>query len=445
VISLTQLKTKLFKKDVKQGAVWSIIGFGADNFIRMISSLVLTRIFLPEVFGVMAILFALNMAFEMISDIGIRYSIIQNRFGNKKIYQETAWSLQIIRGFILWLILCLCSEPIAMIFDSPELADLLPYSSLPLLIAGFNSVGPYLYSRRLGVIKLVVNKAIVNVLSLILVIVLSIKYQSIWCIVIGAIFTAVLNMVTSHMYYKSKVTAFRIHKKSAGNIIRFGKWLLLATIFHFFTGQGDRLLLGLVWDKESLGLYNLASMFAYLPIAITVTLASSIIMPFLAKTSREAPEQFKPQFRILIDKVVLFSIPFPIVLFLLGPMAIKLLYTPEYYLAADILPILSVGSLYQCMTVVLASYFLGGGKVFQYMALYLAGVTFLCLCVFMLGQYNAYQLETTAFFLSISKAIWFYCSLFYLWAKVKVNLVLPFAIGTCILILTIAQSFYYNF
>lgn len=444
MISITQLKARLLNKNMKQGAIWSVIGFGADNFIRMISSLVLTRIFLPEVFGIMAILFALNMAIEMISDIGIRYSIIQSRFGNKKIFQETAWALQIIRGFILWLILFLCSEPIAIIFNAPQLAELIPYSSLPLLIAGFNSIGRYIYSRNLGVVKLIINKAIVNFLSLILVITLTIIYQSIWCIVIGSIFTAILNMITSHIYYKSKVTQLRIHKKSAGNIIRFGKWLLLATIFHFFTGQGDKLLLGLVWDKESLGLYNLASMFAYLPIAITVTLASSIIMPFLAKVSRETPEQFKPQFRILINKVVLFSIPFPVALFLLGPMAIKLLYTTEYYLAANILPVLSVGSLYQCMTVVMASYFLGASKVFQYMALYLAGVIFMSFCIFILGQYNAYQLEATVLLLSLSKAIWFYCSLFYLWAKVKVNLVIPFAIGTCLLIFTILQLTYFN-
>ncbi len=54
------------KARVGRGSIWAIIDFGGDTFLRMLSSLILTRIFLPDIFGLLAIIYAIMIGINLI-------------------------------------------------------------------------------------------------------------------------------------------------------------------------------------------------------------------------------------------------------------------------------------------------------------------------------------------------------------------------------------------
>lgn len=74
------------KKQAIQGIVWIIAGYGISQFVRLSSNLILTRILVPEIFGLMALMHAFVIGLSMFSDIGIGPSIIQNKRGNDQIF-----------------------------------------------------------------------------------------------------------------------------------------------------------------------------------------------------------------------------------------------------------------------------------------------------------------------------------------------------------------------
>src|SRR5687767_15876104 len=90
------------KRQVVKGVAWIVIGYGVSQFIRLGSNLILTRLLVPEIFGLIALMHAFIIGMSMFSDIGLRPSIIQSKRSNDPVFLNTAWTMQFIRGVILW-------------------------------------------------------------------------------------------------------------------------------------------------------------------------------------------------------------------------------------------------------------------------------------------------------------------------------------------------------
>src|SRR5262245_36522377 len=92
------------KQRVFAASAWSLAGYGVNQAIRFSSNLIMTRLLVPEMFGVMAIATIVIVGLAMFSDLGLRQSLVQSRRGADPAFLNTAWVLQILRGFALWII-----------------------------------------------------------------------------------------------------------------------------------------------------------------------------------------------------------------------------------------------------------------------------------------------------------------------------------------------------
>src|SRR3981081_815641 len=90
------------KKRVLSAGTWSLTGYGLSQVIRFGSNLLMTRLLVPEMFGVMAIATMVMVALAMLSDVGLKQNIIQSKRGNDPAFLNTAWIIQIFRGIVLW-------------------------------------------------------------------------------------------------------------------------------------------------------------------------------------------------------------------------------------------------------------------------------------------------------------------------------------------------------
>src|SRR6056297_1388295 len=108
-----------------RSAGFTAVKFGGQNFLRLASNLVLTRLLFPEAFGIMAIVQVVLGGVAMFSDIGIRASIVQNPRGDEPDFLNTAWTVQIIRGIFLGLIVFFSAGSVATFYEEQILADIL--------------------------------------------------------------------------------------------------------------------------------------------------------------------------------------------------------------------------------------------------------------------------------------------------------------------------------
>src|SRR4029077_17164862 len=61
------------------GSVWTTSEYAINVVFRLGGNLILTRLLVPDMFGIMALVNTFLMGLQMFSDVGIGPSIIQNR------------------------------------------------------------------------------------------------------------------------------------------------------------------------------------------------------------------------------------------------------------------------------------------------------------------------------------------------------------------------------
>ena len=83
------------KRGLERWNFWFIAG------LRFATSVVMTRLLAPELFGIMVIFNSLKAGIELLTDVGIGQSIIYNRNAETSDFYNTAWTLAAIHGIIM--------------------------------------------------------------------------------------------------------------------------------------------------------------------------------------------------------------------------------------------------------------------------------------------------------------------------------------------------------
>lgn len=328
-----------------RASIWTILEYGSGMGLRVLSSLILTRLLLPAIFGEMTLLTTLIIGLTLLSDIGLGPSVVQSPQGDEPLFLNTAWTIQAIRGAVIWLCAVAVSWEMAAFYHDPKLRILLPVLALTSLISGFNSTNLLSLSRHMAVKRLFAIDGSMALVNLFSTIVWAYFRPSIWAIVFGQIISTLYRLAVSHTLILTPGirNRFAWDKPSANHIIHFGKWIMVGTAFFFFASQADRLLLGRMISLSLLGIYGIAYSLSDIPRAVILSLSSRVAYPFIAKIIHLPKEEFRVKFLryrffALLAGAVLLSL-----MSVWGYLLVVKLYDPRYREAAWMIPILALG------------------------------------------------------------------------------------------------------
>lgn len=333
-----------------RGSTWTIIGYGASQALRFGSNLILTRLVAPDVFGLMTLVYVFITGLNLFSDLGIAPSIVQNQRGEEPNFYNTAWTMQLIRGILLWLCCLAIAWPVAQLYAKPILLQLIPVVGLTTLIDGFRSTAVYTLNRHLKVKELSLFELKCQIISLIVTIVLASIYRNVWAIVIANLTASLLQVVWSYGLIPDYRNQFKWDQSAAESIFSFGKWIFISTAVTYLAEQSDRLILGKLISTSTLGIYGIALALSDIPRAILMALSSKVLFPVFSQYANLP----RPEFRA---KILKYRQPFLLVGVLgvaglagFGDLVIQLLYPNSYNDAAWMLPILAIGFWPQILT-----------------------------------------------------------------------------------------------
>ncbi len=319
-----------------RGAGLTIFGFGWSQALRLLSNLVLTRLLFPEAFGLMALISVFLMGLNMFSDVGVAPAILQSKRGDERDFLDTAWTIQVIRGSLLWVAACLLAWPAALIYDVPELAMMLPVAALTLVIKGFNTTRYQEANRHLRLGRITVIDMVSQAIGVSTAIVLAYALQSVWALIISGIIGAVAELLIYELALPGKRNRFRWEAAAARELIHFGKWIFLATVAGFVISQADKLLIGKYLPLDQFGVYNIGYFLASFPMLMGGVLVNRMLIPIYREwPPLESRENFLRlrKMRFIVSASLLALVA---VLGMLGVWLVEVLYDPRYAMAGAI-------------------------------------------------------------------------------------------------------------
>ena len=367
------------KKLAIKGVAWTILSYGSSQIIRFGSNLILTRLLLPELFGLVGLAYVFIIGINLFSDIGLGPSIIQNKRGEDPQFLNTAWTMQVIRSFLVWICLIIITKPVASFYGDPRLEWLIPVIGINSLVGGFNSTATSSLNRQMAVKRVVIFELGLQIVSTTVMIVWAWFDRSIWAIVAGGFTNTFVELVWSHFLIPGKSNRFAWDKEAAKEIFSYGKWIFLSTALFFLCSQADRLILGKIFTLTMLGIYGIAYTLGDMPRQVIIAISGRVIFPSISLLAELPREELRA--KILNNrKLILIPLAVGLAIFVsFGDQLILTLYRKEYAAASWMMPILALGIWHTTLYSMMGSCLLAVGKS-QYQAMGNL-LTFVNLCI----------------------------------------------------------------
>ena len=316
-----------------RSGVWIGGGFVVQRALQFGSNLILTRLLFPEAFGLMALTSVFVIGLAMFSDLGIKSAIIRDARGGDPVFLNTAWTIQIIRGFALFVLGSLLAYPISLLYDQPILFPLLTVLSTTAAIAGFASVKMATAERNLDFRTVTYVQTAGQVLMIVTMVALAYLWRSVWALAVGNIIGMLTTVIAGHLFMRGHRHRFQLDHESAKSLVNFGKWIFLSTIVTYLGGEGLRAVQGGFTTPGEFGILAIAYTIASIPVELAMKLTSSVGLPALSEAHRTDSATMlhclhKFRKRVLFLSLILVST----VVFVSEPL-VELLYDQRYHAA----------------------------------------------------------------------------------------------------------------
>ena len=328
---------------VIKGVVWTVGFFVLSQSLRIVSSVVLTRLLTPEIYGILVIVFVIRNGIELLSDVGFVQSVVVNKNADEPAFYNTVWSLRLVRCLILFPVCVIAALPVAGLYQTPILGWILPVVGVYFVLGGLASLSPAFLQRRLQFARLNLFQFSVEAIATICQIIFAYLNPTVWAIIFGQFVTALSNAVGTYLLMPSLRHRFYVSKEYAWQVLRFGWWIFASSAIFFVSSNFDNVYLGTVVPLGVLGVYGLARQIAETLGGLAVKVNSTVIFPFIASHSHLPRAEFRKQLSSLRGRLLLLAALGFSILAATADLLIQTLYDHRYQSAGWMLSVMIIG------------------------------------------------------------------------------------------------------
>lgn len=257
------------RRKILASAALSTMVFVLLIISRLLSTVVLTRLLTPEIFGVFAVVMMFIFILNQFSDIGVRSLILTKEDELDVSFLRSCWTAQVLRGIFIFAVCSLLALGVGALQRTgaflPETSysdTALPYAIAAIgassIISGFASPAKFIYERDMKFRQISLETLIYTAMALVITIGLALWLRSIWALVISNFVSAVFAVFLSYVMFKGPTMRLNWSMADFRIIIARGKWIIGQSALSAVVAVADRLILGFVMSASSFGFYYVA-------------------------------------------------------------------------------------------------------------------------------------------------------------------------------------------
>lgn len=343
---------------VINSAFFSVAAKLLGKSLGLISTILIARILTPEDFGLIAIVSMALYLFDILSHAaGDQYIVQKSKISFYDLH--TAWSLNLLLKILVACGFVLCANFIAAFFEHPELSSAIMFSAVILPLQACKSPKLLLFKRQLRFKPLFWLSFIERLFAVPVLIGLAVILGDYWAFLITDVLVASLGLVLSFVVAPTKLhfTFKRIRQQWA-----FSQWMMGKQLLGYARSQIDTLVVAKSYNAMLLGNYHMTRDLAMMPAHY---LLSPAIEPLLAVLKNDRNDKPALLNNVAFSLLVVVSISAPIlaIFTLFSQYIVYILLGKEWYIASQLLPVLSILFFYWCVVQVLDAALIALNKV----------------------------------------------------------------------------------
>jgi lipopolysaccharide exporter len=329
-------------QQMARSGFWAFALSITNRLFRLIRTIVLARVLAPSDFGLMGIALLAMVALETFSQTGFQAALIQKKDPTVD-YLDTAWTVSVLRGFVLFAILYLAAPHIALFFDTPAAIPIIWVIGISTLLNGLTNIGVIYFQKELEFSKLFVYQLSGTVANLIVAITAALLLRSVWSLILGRLAGDVVCFVVSYAIHPYRPRA-RFEAKKAKELYGFGRWVLGSSIIVFATLYGDDTFIGKILGTTALGLYQVASRFSTVIMAEFAHAVEQVAFPVYSKLQDDIPK-LREGFLKTVEVITFLLLPVASGVFLLAPDFVRIFLGDKWMPMVPAVQILTISGL----------------------------------------------------------------------------------------------------
>jgi O-antigen/teichoic acid export membrane protein len=328
------LKARCARSSVALG-----IGVFSAKLFGLGSKVVLTRLLAPQEMGLMVMILSLTAFFEVLTEIGIKQSVIQHKNGASPEYLNMAWWFQSLRAIGLYVVAFiaapwLCefyfrSRPEVLTrYSMVELITLVRAAFLTILFNGFISPKAHVLEKDFSFGRAVVITQSSFILGTIVTIILAFVIRNVWAIVIGFATIGFARCLISYALCPF-MPRFAYDRESFNGLYHFARGVFGLPVLTYIAFNIDVLVAGKLVSTSLVGFYGMALALALAPWDIFAGIMNPVLLPAFAEKQDDREALCKAVLQIT-RYTALFIIPPVALAMVCSGIILTIIYGAEY-------------------------------------------------------------------------------------------------------------------
>lgn len=346
------------KKAVRSG-LWVSIATACTILLTLVKSMALARLLSPETFGLMGICLMITRGLEIFSETGFGAALVQQR-SNFEEARDTAFTMMVIRGFVLAGVAALIAPLVAKFYGHAILESIVAVISVGFVLGAFQNMNSILLQRDLDFKPLVYMEISTGIIGFIASVSLAYSLRNVWSLVFAQLITSGAGVIMSFLMVPGR-PRFAFNKKVAGELFKYGKFITGLTVVIFVTVEIDKAVIGKVLGMEALGYYTLAYTIANIPSTYISKIVSKVMFPVYSMLQGD-PAALRAELGKAIYLVAAVAIPASAGIAALAPDIVRICYGEKWLPASSALSALAIFGCFRALGSVNGYLYNGIGK-----------------------------------------------------------------------------------
>lgn len=342
-----------------RGGFWVFALKIVGRLFSLARLIIIARVLAPHDFGLMGIALLTMATLETFSQTGFRQALIQKK---EKIesYLDSAWTVLILRGFILFTILFFIAPYAAIFFKAPAATLIIRVIGFSILFQAFTNIAVVYFQKELEFHKQFFYQLSGTLADFLVAVPAALILRSVWALVFGLLAASIVRFIVSYLIHPYKPHLTRDWKK-AKELFGFGKWILGSSIVVFLFSQGDDIFVGRLLGVTLLGFYQMAYRISNTPTSEISSVFSRVAFPTYSKLQDSLSSLRQAYFKVL--KLTTFiSVPLAGGIFILAPEFTRIFLTEKWMLIVPAMQVLALAGLLRSIGATNSTIFPGIGK-----------------------------------------------------------------------------------